>query len=145
MREAEPVFAHVLEIEPENRHALANLARLHTEQGRPDEAAALQLRLTRMEPHPPYYFFDQGVLAMKAGRYLEAKAWFTREIRRSAYQHEFHYWLGLANYMLGDSKQAQTHVELALANSTTPQFHDLYAAKLEWLKAKQEAPRRGAQ
>lgn len=144
LREAEPVFANVLKLEPENRHALANLARLHVEQGRPDEAAALQLRLTQLESQPPYYFFDQGVAAMKEGRYAEAKALFTREIRRSAYQHEFHFWLGLANHMLGDREQAQKHIAVALENSTTPQFHDLYAAKLEWLKSRQSAPPRRA-
>lgn len=145
LREAEPVFAQVLKLEPENRHALANLARLYAEQGRADEAAAIQFRLTQIEPQPPYYFFDRGVAAMNEGRYGEAKAWFMREIRRSAYQHEFHFWLGLAHYLLGDSQQAQAHIAVALENSTTPQFHDLYAAKLEWLKARQHASPRRAQ
>lgn len=144
-REAEPVFAQVLKVEPENRHALANLARLYVEQGRHGEADALQHRLAQVEPQPPYYFFDQGIAAMKEGRYADAKALFTREIRRSAYQHEFHFWLGVANFMLGDNKLAQKHITVALDNSTTPQYHDLYAAKLEWLKARQQQAQRRVQ
>ena len=141
LREAEPVFAHVLQVEPENRHALANLARLLAAQGRQGEAEVLQRRLAQIEPHPPYHFFDLGIAAMKEGRFADAKALFTREIRRAAYQHEFHFWLGVANYKLGDAKQASKHIALAVDNSTTQAHHDLYAAKLEWLKAQQQQRR----
>lgn len=136
-QQAEPVFTRVLQIEPENRHALANLARLLAAQGRQGEAEALQHRLAQVEPHPPYYFFDLGLAAMKEGRFAEAKALFTKELRRAAYQHEFHFWLGVANYKLGDAKQASRHIALAVDNSTTQEYHDLYAAKLQWLKAQQ--------
>jgi Tfp pilus assembly protein PilF len=137
VREAEPVFARVLQVEPENRHALANMARLLAGEGREAEAEALQHRLAQIEPYPPYHFFDLGVVAMKEGRFADAKALFTREIRRAAYQHEFHFWLGVANYKLGDTRQASKHIAQAVDHSTTQAHHDLYAAKLEWLKAQQ--------
>lgn len=141
VREAEPVFARVLQIEPENRHALANMARLLAGEGRQAEAEALQHRLAQIEPYPPYHFFDLGVAAMKEGRFADAKALFTREIRRAAYQHEFHFWLGVANYKLGDTRQASKHIAQAVDNSTTQEYHDLYAAKLQWLKAQQQRQR----
>lgn len=141
-REAEPVFARVLQIEPENRHALGNQARLLADQGRHAEAEALQQRLAQIEPYPPYHFFDLGIAAMKEGRFADAKALFTKEVRRAAYQHEFHFWLGVANYKLGDAKQASKHIAQAVDHSTTQQHHDLYAAKLEWLKAQQQRQRR---
>jgi Tfp pilus assembly protein PilF len=136
-REAEPVFARVLQAEPENRPALANMARLLAGEGREAEAEALQRRLAQIEPYPPYHFFDLGIAAMKEGRFADAKALFTKEIRRAAYQHEFHFWLGVANYQLGDTRQASKHIAQAVDHSTTQAYHDLYAAKLEWLKAQQ--------
>lgn len=141
VREAEPVFARVLQVEPENRHALANMARLLAGEGRQAEADALQHRLAQIEPHPPYHFFDLGLAAMKEGRFADAKALFTREIRRAAYQHEFHFWLGVANYKLGDTRQASKHIAQAVDHSTTQEYQDLYAAKLQWLKAQQQRQR----
>ena len=135
----------MLQIEPENRHALGNLARLMADEGRSAEAEALQRRLAQIEPHPPYYFFDQGMVAMKEGRFAEARDLFTKEIRRSAYQHEFHFWLGVANFKLGDARQAARHITIAADNSTTPQHHDLYTAKLAWLKAQQQPQQRRLQ
>jgi hypothetical protein len=46
-----------------------------------------------------------------------------------------HFWLGLADWHLGDLVQARRQLELAIDNSTTRGQHDLYAAKLEWLQA----------
>ena len=57
---------------------------------------------------------------------------------RADYYHEFHFWLGLADWQLGDVGQARKHLQLAMDNSTTRGQHDLYAAKLAWLQSRQK-------
>ena len=49
------------------------------------------------------------------------------------------FWLGLADWQLGNVAQAKKHLQLAMDNSTTRGQHDLYAAKLDWLKSRPAA------
>ena len=60
---------------------------------------------------------------------------FSKEVDRAAYYHEFHFWLALAYVGLGDMEHAREHMSIAADNSTTRKDHDLYAAKLERLRA----------
>ncbi len=58
---------------------------------------------------------------------------------RSAYYHEFHFWLALANWGLGDVRSARKQIALALETSTTANDHKVYAAKLDWLNSLKSA------
>ena len=133
MREAERVLAHVLEREPANTYALSNLALVMKDTGRLSEAAALRQKLARLEPVPPFHFFELGLTAMQAHDYATARDHFIREIERDAMYHEFHFWLAAAYSALGDSIRARRHLGIALENSTTRGERDLYAAKLDRL------------
>ena len=44
--------------------------------------------------------------------------------------HEFHFWLAVTYFGLGEVEPARRHLTLAMKNSTTRRDHDLYAAKL---------------
>lgn len=132
---AERVLQQLLAAEPANTAALANLARLYEKQGRTPEAAAVQQRLARIEPVPPYHYFQLGLDAMQRRDYAQAKAMFEKEIDRAAYHHEFHFGLALANYGLGNVKEAQRQLALAMKASTRDADRQLYAGKLERLKA----------
>lgn len=131
---AEQVFRGVMQQEPANAQTLSNLVLVLNERGRKDEAAVLSARLRELQPEPPYKFYDQGIAAMKRGEFEEAKRLFTREIERSAYMHEFHFWLALANYGLGQMDEVRKHLALARENSTTPKDRERYSAKLESLR-----------
>ncbi|HTD03861.1 tetratricopeptide repeat protein [Undibacterium sp.] len=133
-KEAEQVFSMILEREPDNLAALSNQARLLAKLGRTAEAAALNARLTKIEPYPPFYFFDRGMLAMRAGDFQKAKEMFSKEVNRAAYYHEFQFWLGIADLRLGDMTEARKHIAMALENGPTIADRDLYSAKLEQLK-----------
>lgn len=133
---AERALRHVLAVEPANTQALSNLIIVLKEQGRATEAGVLSAQLLQLQPYPPYKFFDLGVQAMKDGDYKTARTMFSREIERAAYYHEFHFWLGLANYALGDLPAARQQIAEALENSTTKRDRELYAAKLDWLKTR---------
>jgi tetratricopeptide (TPR) repeat protein len=104
-------------------------------QGRSDEAAALYRRLAQLEPYPPYHFFYLGVAAMMRQDFRVARDHFAKEVARADYNDEFHYWLGLANFRLGNLDEARRHLSLAMDNSATRTQRDLYAAKLAWLKS----------
>jgi tetratricopeptide (TPR) repeat protein len=132
---AERLLRHVLDREPDNTLAMSNLARVLGDLGRPDEAARLTERLARIEPQPPFYFFDQGMAALQAGNYRAARDLFRKELKRAAYQHEFHFWLAIANLGLGDRAEARKHLIIAKENSTTFDDRALYAAKLEKIEA----------
>ncbi|HET7362059.1 MAG TPA: tetratricopeptide repeat protein [Burkholderiales bacterium] len=62
-----------------------------------------------------------------------ARALFAREVAREPEYHEFHFWLGLAEFRLGNLARARAELEAALENSTTANEHDLYATKLQRL------------
>ncbi|MGL4573977.1 MAG: tetratricopeptide repeat protein, partial [Burkholderiaceae bacterium] len=110
---AEQAFNHVLTREPTNVVAMGNLAHALAAAGRHDEASVLQKQLARLEPYPPFYFFNLGQQAMQQGDYKAARDLFVKEVRRGDYYHEFHFWLAVAHFKLGDVDKANKHLALA--------------------------------
>lgn len=133
---AERVFRHVLGLEPENVAAMANLAGVLDRLGRQGEALAFRARLRQIEAQPPFHFFDLGVAALKRKEFAAARDHFQRELDRNAYHHEAHFGLAVAYLALGENKSAQKHLATALETSTSRREHDIYAAKLAWLRAR---------
>ncbi len=132
--EAERALAHVLQHEPLSTIAMANMVRVQGALGRPEVARELAARLARIDPEPPFHFFDLGQAAMRQGDHANARQWFAKEVARAPYHHEFHFWLAMANYRLGDIASARQQLDLALSTSTTRRNQQLYAAKLGHLK-----------
>ncbi len=135
---AERAFRAVLAREPANVQALGNLAQALRLQGQFAEAQRLETQLAQIQPHPPFKFFDLGVEAMKAGDYAKARDYFAREIDRSAYYHEFHFWMALANVGLGKWDVVRDELAKAEEYSVTARQRQLYAAKRDTLRAKME-------
>lgn len=147
---AEATLRLVLEREPLNVQALSNLTLVLGDTGRREEAQAVSSQLAQVQPVAPYKFFDEGVAAMRAGDYAVARQLFRKELARAAYVPEFHFWLGLANYGLGDVAGARGEIAKALENSATVKDREMYGAKLAWLnelreqQRQQRIPLRGA-
>ncbi len=135
---AEHALRVVLEREPLNVQAMSNLVLVLSDLGRREEAQALAQQLAQVQPVPPYKFFDEGVAAMKAGDFAAARQLFRKEVARAAYVPEFHFWLALANYGLGDLPGARGAITKALQNSATTHDRELYGAKLAWLNEVRE-------
>jgi tetratricopeptide (TPR) repeat protein len=135
LEDAARVFAYALEREPRNTRVMSNLVPVLADLGRVEESKALASRLARLEPDPPFAFFNRGVAAMHAGDYRAARELFAKEVDRAPYYHEFHFWLALALARLGETESARRHLALAMENSTTRKDHDLYAAKLDRLRS----------
>jgi len=135
LQQAARVFGHVLKGEPDNATVLSNLADVQSELGNESEAAALRSRLARVDPYPPYYYFDLGMAAMQQNDFRAAKKWFAKEVDRADYSHEFHFWLGVAYFKLGEVELAERQLLLARERSSERGDRDLYAAKLAWLRS----------
>jgi Tfp pilus assembly protein PilF len=133
--EAEQAFQYVLAREGANTFAMSNLVVVYDEQGRHAESKALAARLAQIQPYPPFYYFDKGLAAMRAGDFAAARDLFAKEVARDSYYHEFHFWLAAAYVGLGEFQQARRHLTIAMENSTTRGEHDLYAAKLDRIAA----------
>jgi Tfp pilus assembly protein PilF len=130
---AESTLRLVLDREPMNTQALSNLVLILSEAGKRNEAQKYADQLAQVQPVPPYKFFDEGVAAMKSGEYAAARQLFRKEIARAAYVPEFHFWLALANYGMGDLSSTKGELEKAVENSATAKDRRLYGAKLAWL------------
>lgn len=120
---------------PTNTVYLSNLAQTLETENKRDEAAVLRARLAQLEPYPPFYFFHLGEEAVKAGDYARARKLFEKELERVPDYHEVHFWLAVVNYHLGNVRTADSHMALAVKNSTTRSDHALYSAKLDRIRA----------
>ncbi|MBC3929396.1 tetratricopeptide repeat protein [Undibacterium sp. CY21W] len=132
---SETVFKQILSKEKENTMALSNLIEVLRKVDRQSEAQVYADRLANLQPNAPFHYFNRGMAAMDRGEYAEAKALFKREIKRDPNYDEFHLWLALAHLKLGETKDAIEELTLAQANSTTRKARNLYAGKLERIKA----------
>lgn len=131
---AERAYRQALAREADHKSALQNIARLLERQGRGTEAAAFLARLAQLEREPPFTHFDRGVAAAKAGDYRTARDELLREMKRDPDYHEFHFWLAVSLYGLGEVEQARQHLSQAMKNSVTTRDLALYAAKLKSLE-----------
>ncbi len=127
---AERAYREAVTRDGNHTSALQNVARLLQQQGRSAEAAPFQQRLAALERNPPFAHFDQGVAAARAGQYAAAREHLLREMQRDPDYHEFHFWLAVSLYGLGDVQQARQHLDVAMKNSVTARERAIYASKL---------------
>ena len=132
---AEQVLHYVLQGDPGNPRVLANYAEALSELGRTGEARAVQARLAVLEPVPPFYWFVQGQAALHKGDFMKAREMFLKEIERDPDYHEFHYALAVADFELNRLDEARAEMSRAMIDAVKRSDHDLYAAKLDKLKA----------
>jgi len=132
---AEAALGRVAEREPNNIYAMSNRVLALRDLGREADAAALAKRLEKLDPQPPFKYFNEGLAAYRAGQLEAARRLFAKEVARAPYHHEFEYWLAVTYAELNDVERATIHLRRAKDVSTTRKDHDLYAGKLERLKA----------
>ena len=132
--EAERALQAALARRGDHPQALANLAIVWRRQGRGEQAQAVEDRLARMRALSPFAIFERGRRAYEAGDYREARELFQHALAVSNDYHEFHFWLALAQWRLGDDADALRHLHLAEENSLTRRQQSLYAQKQRWLQ-----------
>jgi tetratricopeptide (TPR) repeat protein len=131
---AEKAYRAALTREPESVVALRNLEPVLAALGRPDEAKAIAERVAKIEPIPPFHYFNRGIAAYQHGDYREARDLFAREVKRAPYYDEFHFWLAASLLKLGENKLAREQLALAADTSTRKDTRNLYNAKLAHLR-----------
>jgi tetratricopeptide (TPR) repeat protein len=131
---AERAYRAALMREPESAIALRNIEPVLMALGKTEEAKTIAQRVARIEPIPPFHYFNKGVTAYQHGEYSEARDLFAREVRRAPYYDEFHFWLAASLLQLGDIKQAREQLTLAADTSTRKDTRKLYTAKLAHLR-----------
>jgi len=131
----EQALLRVSSRDPGNTKAMSNRVQVLRDLGRQGEANALKAQLDRLEPYPPFSYFDQGMVALREHRLEAARSLFTKEVDRAPDYHEFQFWLAITYLQLHDADRATAHLTKAMEVSTTRKDHDLYAAKLERLKS----------
>lgn len=134
LAEAQRALEYALAQEPENTSALSNLVAVLNERGDAPGSQRAAARLAKIEPTPPFAYFNRGLAAMKARDYRLARDMFAREVARAAYYHEFRFWLALADFALGETERARTNMMIAIENSPADQ-RELYSAKLARMRA----------
>jgi len=135
LEEARRALAYALENDPKNTHFMSNMVLVLNDLGRGAEATALARQLVQMEPNPAFSYFMEGMIAMRKGDFRTAKDLFAKEVQRAPYYDEFHFWLAAAYIGLGDTEHARAELARALETSTTRNARDLYAAKLDKIRA----------
>lgn len=134
---AERVYRRALEREREREDTMVmhNLIPVLRRLGKVDQANAMAARLASIDPTPPFFYFQKGMQALEAKQYAEARAMFAREVKRSPYYHEFHFWLAIAHWYLGDGQQARQAMMAAVDSSTSADATRRYSGKLDYLNA----------
>ncbi|MDF3035382.1 MAG: hypothetical protein K0S28_656 [Paucimonas sp.] len=133
LAEAEKVLRRVMAAKPDNAIAMSNLAQVLTSAGRHEESKLLAERVERLQPYPPYHFFNLGMAAVNSGDYKKARSLFKKEVDRSPNTHEFHYWYAIASAQTGEMETAKRHMALAVESSSTLKERKVYATKLNQL------------
>ncbi|WP_229505738.1 hypothetical protein [Massilia genomosp. 1] len=132
---AERAFKATLTLEPESTIAMHNLVPVLSKLGKEAESKALAARLATLEPTPPYHYFHLAMKALEELRYAEARELLNKEVRRAPFNHEFHFWLAMTHWRLGEANAARDELALALDNSTTHAASERYSAKLAFLRS----------
>ena len=137
---AEEVYRAALGKQPDSLVVMQNLEHALNVNGKLAEAQALQRRIDRLYPAPPFHYFNQGMRAYQAGDFRRAKALFAREAARAPDNDEFHFWLGATHLQLGELNTAVEELALARETSTRAETRDRYVAKLARLKSSVARP-----
>ena len=128
------VFSYLIEREPDECTRDIQFGAGFRSPGTPRRIGRVTERLAQIEPVGPFHYFNLGLAAMEQQDFRRARDLFAEEVARAGYNAEFHYWLALANFKLGDIEPARKHLTLALENGVTRNDRELYAAKLAWLQ-----------
>ena len=137
---AEQAYRAALRKQPDSLVVMQNLEQALNVNGKLAEAQALQRRIERLHPTPPFHYFNQGMNAYLNGDFRRARTLFAREVARAPYNDEFHFWLGVTHLQLGELNTAVEELALARDTSTRAETRDRYAAKLAHLRTAVASP-----
>jgi Flp pilus assembly protein TadD len=128
LAESERALQVALALDPGNEHVLGNLAGVQLARGRPTAP--------RPAVAPAASRYAQARQALDENRVKQALLLLQGELGLTPRNPELHHLLAITQQRLGDGVRARHHLELAAEYSATGVQRQLYAGKLEWLKAR---------
>jgi Flp pilus assembly protein TadD len=127
---AKAAYEQALEIDPDERSAMTNLARVYTELGDEELAAAYRRRIRLYENLNPYYHYALAEGAYRDGNYEIALSEIKSAISRKRDDHRFYFLEGLIHYRRGDVIDARSSIATAERLSNEQADKQRYAGKL---------------
>jgi Flp pilus assembly protein TadD len=133
---ARVAYEQALRVEPSDKSALTNLARLYDEIGDEELAESYRSRIRRYERMNPYYHYALADSAYKAGNYDAALGEIEQAISLKRDDHRFYFLQGLVHYRQGDVARARSSLATAERVSVEDADKKRYADKLAVLGLK---------
>lgn len=135
---AEHVFRFQLASAPDDPMLLSNLAVALDRQGRATDAEQVRAQLANLDRYQPFEFLDKGKAAIASGDARAAMKFYRQEMKHIPYSSELHFAMAVAEASLGHDQNARAQLQKAMELSINLDDRDLYAGKLEKLRALQK-------
>lgn len=133
--QAEQVYRHSLQLEPDHSNTLANLAALYQLTDRPAEAALLEQRVEKKRLANPFYFVMLGNEAFERHEQDTAIAYFRKALKLQSNVPEALFGLAKSYLMKGDFASATRYLQAAKKHVGAGSERRLYQSKLDLLNA----------
>ncbi len=127
---AEAAYQHALSVDPDEKSALTNLARLYEKLGDKRLAAEYRARIHSFEDRNPYYHYELAETAYRDGDYDRALSEIKHAISLKRDDHRLYFLEGLIHYRLGDVADARSAIATAERVSDEADVKERYAGKL---------------
>jgi Flp pilus assembly protein TadD len=127
---AKASYERALEIDPDEKSAMTNLARIYTQLGDEELAEAYRNRVRLHESLNPYYHYALAEGAYRDGDYANALSEIKNAISRKRDDHRFYFLEGLIHYRRGDVADARSSIATAERLSNQNETKQRYASKL---------------
>jgi Flp pilus assembly protein TadD len=137
--EAEQSYFYALQLEPDNRSAMNNLAVLYKLQGREAQQQHWQQRIARYQDSNPYFHAWQGDGAGEREDWPLALEHYRRAVALDPHDSRLLYSLGLVYFKLAQFDAASSLISEAIEHATLRRQIDSYQTQLDVVKREQIA------
>ncbi len=126
---ARQAYQQAVDLDASNKSGLKGLARAHEELGNFEMAARLNQKIRDDEQRNPFYHFARAQRAYEAASYVETIAAVDAAIELRPRTPRFHFLKSLAQYRLGDTKEAKRSIRMAQKYEKYKSRQNQYAEK----------------
>lgn len=134
-QQAAAAFEQVLAQDPRNLPAMVNLAPVLRTLGRHDEADHWTAMRQALRPHAPFHFLGLAEGALARGDLAQARDLLDREEAVTGETHELYFLRARLLMAMGREGPAEHALQRAMETSETQRQRQVYAGKLERLRA----------
>jgi Flp pilus assembly protein TadD len=134
-QEGENSYRQALKVGPRDLVAVSNLAALYERTGRIREAKRYMEKARKLQLKNPYFHFNRGMDAYRAGHYKESIEHYRVAVRLKRVEHTFHMAMARSYAQLGAMDKVTDCLKLALKNAPDDAVRLRYNEKLAVIAA----------